>query len=140
MAEVRRFFQPVAFNDGIVGAIKSVSPTDGIGYQTGAGGTVTQITSITTGVTLNTITGRVTTVAAATAAAAEDTFTVTNSTVTATDVVVVSTTYAGTGLPLVYCSKVAAGSFDLTISNLAAATALNAALTINFVILKGATA
>lgn len=122
------------------GAVTSTSATAGVGYATGAGGAVTQATSITTGVTLNTVTGQITTVSAATAAGAEDTFTVTNSAVAATDVVPVTTTYAGAGLPLVYCSKVAAGSFNVTISNLAAVSALDAALVINFVVLKGVAA
>lgn len=103
------------------------------------GGTVSQATSITTGVTLNKLTGQITTQAASTAAAAEDTFTVTNSQVTAKDVVVLSTTYAGGGTPIVYCSKVAAGSFNITISNLHDSAALDAALVINFVVLKGQT-
>lgn len=113
--------------------------TAGIGYSTGAGGTVTQATSITTGVTLNKAVGQITTVAATTAAGAEDTFTVTNSAVAATDMIPLTTTYAGGGLPLVYVSKVAAGSFNVTISNLAAAAALDAALTINFAVIKGVT-
>lgn len=107
--------------------------------NTSAGGTVTQITSITTGVTLSKYRGQITTVAASTAAGAEDTFTVTNTLITALDTVSVSTTYAGAGLPLVFCSRVAAGSFNITISNLHAADALNALLVINFVIHKGAT-
>lgn len=103
------------------------------------GGTVTQATSITTGVTLNKLTGQITTVASTLAAAAEATFTVTNSQVTAKDVVVLSTTYAGAGTAQCYCSKVAAGSFDITLTNLHASAAFDAALTINFVVLKGQT-
>lgn len=114
--------------------------TAGIGYATGAGGAVTQATSISTGVTLSKVCGQVTTVAATTAAAAEDTFTVTNTTVAATDVVVMTTTYAGGGTPIVYCKKVAAGSFDITISNLHATAALDAALVINFVVIKAVAA
>src|SRR5262249_33804889 len=62
----------------------------GIGYQTGAGagGTVTQATSKSTGVTLNKITGAITMNAAALAAATSVTFTVTDSSVAATDAVV----------------------------------------------------
>lgn len=122
------------------GAVTSSGATAGVGYATGAGGAVTQATSITTGVTLNTVTGQITTVTAATAAGAEDTFTVTNSAVALTDVPLPTTTYAGAGLPLVYCSKVAAGSFNITISNLAAVAALDAALVINFVVVKGVAA
>jgi hypothetical protein len=120
-------------------AIRSSSPTAGIGYGAGAGGTVVQLSSITTGVTLNKVTGQITTVSATTAAGAEDIFTVTNAVIAATDVPVLATTYGGAGTPLVYCKKVAAGSFDIAIANLHASSALNAALVINFVVLKGAT-
>lgn len=113
------------------------SASAGIGYATGDGGAVTQLTDITTGVTLNKACGRVTTVASTLAAAAEATFTVTNSTVAATDTVVLSTTYAGAGTPLIYCSKVAAGSFNITITNLHASSALDAVLVINFTVIKG---
>lgn len=98
--------------------------------------TVTQASSITTGVTLNRASGTITTVASTLAAAAEATFTVTNSHVETTDVVVVSTTYAGAGTPIVYVQKVAAGSFDISISNLHASDALDAVLVINFIIIK----
>lgn len=99
--------------------------------------TVTQVTSITTGVTINAQAGSVTTVSAATAAGAEDRFTVTNSAVGANDVVMAvlaSTTSAGG--PLVAVDRVAAGSFQVVITNLDAAAALNNTLTINFVVLK----
>lgn len=112
----------------------------GIGVPTGAGGSVTQATSISTGVALNTIAGKITTVSSTLAAAAEATFTVTNSKVAATDVVVVSTTYGGAGTPLVFCSQVAAGTFNITITNLHAANALDNVLVINFIVLKGASA
>lgn len=114
---------------------------NGAGYATGAGGTVTQATSITTAVTLNKAVGEVVTVSAATAAGAEDTFTVNNSLVGANDLVVVhlkSTSSAGT--PMCFCSAVAAGSFNITITNLHAATALNNTLTIGFAVVKGVVA
>lgn len=113
----------------------------GLGFSggRGVGSTVTQATSITTGVTLNKMCGRITTVASTLAAAGEATFTVTNSKVTAKDIVLVSTTYAGAGTLQVYCSKVAAGSFDITLANLHAANALDAVVVINFAVFKGAT-
>ena len=82
-----------------------------VGYRTGAGGAVTQITSAATGVELNKACGQITTFALTTAGAAEEVFTVTNSEVAATDVVVVSTTYAGGGTPMVSTKGVAAGSW-----------------------------
>lgn len=107
------------------------------GYNTGAGGTVTQLTSITTGVTLNTVSGAITTVSSTLAAGAEATFQVTNSQLASTDVVVVNigaTSSAGT--PMAFVSAVADGSFDITISNLHASAALNNTLTINFAVVK----
>lgn len=113
--------------------------TLGIGYGTGAGGAVTQITDATTGVTINTPTGQITTVALSTAAAAEERFTVTNAAVGAKDVIAVSTTYAGAGTPAVTVTKVAAGAFDIVVTNLHASAALNALMVINFAVIKGAT-
>lgn len=112
----------------------------GIGYATGAGGAVTQITNASTGVTLNNLSGQITTVALTTAAAAEEVFTVTNSTVAATDVVVVSTTYAGGGTIMVTTKKTAAGAFDIAIANLHASAALDAVVVINFAVIKAVAA
>lgn len=124
----------------VSGGVTSSSPTTGVGYAAGAGGAITQITDATTGVTLSKVTGQITTVALTTAAAAEERFTVTNTTVVATDVVVVSTTYAGAGTPIVGVIKVAAGAFDVVITNLHASAALNAAMVINFAVIKAVAA
>ena len=93
------------------GAIVSTG-TAGIGYATGAGGAVTQITSRTTGVTLNKTAGAITLVSAAGSATAA-TFTVTNSTVAATDVIIVNQK-SGTDLYDLMVTAVAAGSFNIT--------------------------
>ena len=97
---------------------------------------VTQITSITTGVTCNALSGAITTVSQTVAAGAEADFTVTNSEVAATDVVsvcIADHTSAGTFAATV--SAVAAGSFDVRLTNLGAAAGDNT-LTINFVVHK----
>ncbi len=122
------------------GVLRSSSADVPSGYATGAGGAVTQITDATTGVTLNKPTGQITTVALTTVAAAEEEFTVTNSKVAAIDVIAVSTTYAGAGTPIVAVKGVAAGSFKIVITNVHASAALNAALVINFAVIKGAIA
>jgi hypothetical protein len=93
------------------GAIVSTG-TAGVGYATGAGGAVTQITSRTTGVTLNKTAGAITLVSAAGSATAA-TFTVTNSTVAATDVIILNQK-SGTDLYDLMVTAVAAGSFNLT--------------------------
>ena len=93
------------------GAVTS-SGTAGVGYATGAGGTVTQATSRTTGVTLNKTTGAITMFSAAGSGTAA-TFTVTNSTVAATDVIILNQK-SGTDLYDLMVTAVAAGSFNLT--------------------------
>src|SRR3990167_2095148 len=72
------------------GLTSSGSTGAGIGYATGAGGDVTQITSRTTGVTLSKLTGTITTDTSSLAAEASADFIVTNTTVAIGDVVVVS--------------------------------------------------
>ena len=102
------------------------------------GGTVTQATNKTTGVTLNTESGQITMNNAALGAAAEASFTVTNDKIAATDVVVVNHGSAGTaGSYLVGVSAIAAGSFGITVTNVSGGS-LSEAIVINFVALKGA--
>jgi len=86
--------------------------TAGIGYATGAGGAVTQLTSRTTGVTLNKTTGAITMFSAAGSATAA-TFTVSNSTVAATDVIIVNQK-SGTNLYDLMVTAIVAGSFNIT--------------------------
>jgi len=111
-----------------------------IGYVSGTGGAVTQATSKSTGVTLNKPCGAITTHNAALADAAEVTFTVTNSEVAATDVVVACIKSGGTsGAYTLTVGAVAAGSFDLTLSNVSGGS-LSQAVVINFAIVKAAAA
>ena len=84
----------------------------GVGYSTGAGGAVTQLTSRTTGVTLNKTAGAITLFTAA-GTATPQTFTVTNSTVAATDVIVLSQR-SGSNQYILLVTAVAAGSFNVT--------------------------
>jgi hypothetical protein len=86
--------------------------TAGVGYATGAGGTVTQGTNRTTGVTLNKTSGAITLFSAAGSATAA-TFTVTNSTVAATDVIILNQK-SGTDLYDLMVTAVAAGCFNIT--------------------------
>jgi len=86
--------------------------TGGLGYGTGSGGAVTQLTSRTTGVTLNKTNGAITLFSAAGVTTAT-TFTVTNSTVAATDVILVNQK-SGTNLYNIIVTAVAAGSFNIT--------------------------
>lgn len=104
----------------------------------GSYGTVTQATNRTTGVTLNTKRGQITTHNASLAAEAAATFTVTNSTVSATDTVVVSQASGSDGgNTMVHVVAQAAGSFNIQVSNnnAAAGTAETGAIVINFAVI-----
>ena len=110
--------------------------TAGVGYATGAGGAVTQITSRTTGVTLNKTAGAITLVSAAGSATAA-TFTVTNSTVAATDVIILNQK-SGTDLYDLMVIAVAAGSFNLTFRTTGGTTTETPVL--NFAVIKAVAA
>lgn len=100
---------------------------------------VTQITSITTGVTCNANSGVITTVSQTVAAGAEADFVVTNNKVAATDIVVACIkTHTSAGTFAVSVAAVAAGQFTLRLTNLDAVAAGNNVLVINFLVLKAA--
>lgn len=113
-----------------------INAVAGLGYGTGSGGTVTQATSRTTGVTLNKPTGAITMFSAAGSATAA-TFTVTNSIVAATDTISLNQK-SGTNLYNFIVTAVAAGSFNITFYT-TGGTATDAPV-INFNVLKGTTA
>lgn len=113
------------------------------GYATGAGGSVTQATNRTTGVTVNALSGQITTNTASLAAEAAAEFTVTNSKVAVGDVVVVSQQSGSNGGNTdVFVSTVADGSFKIKVANnnAAAGTAETGAIIINFAVVKAVAA
>lgn len=124
----------------VSGTLAVTSSTAPLGYATGAGGAVTQATNASTAVTLDKPCGQITTVALTTAAAAEEAFVVNNSLVDANDVIVVNTTYAGGGKPIVFVTNVGAGVFTVNITNVHAANALDAVLVVNFAVIKSVAA
>lgn len=98
---------------------------------------VTQATNRTTGVTINSQTGAITTNTTSLAAAASATFTVTNSTVAVGDVVVASIRSGATNKETsVAVTTVANGSFQLTVHNQHASTAEVGAIIVNFAVVK----
>ena len=117
------------------GLITSSGPTSGIGYRTGAGGAVTQITSKSTGVTLDTITGTITMQGAALAADTTVAFTLTDSAIAATDAVLVLHESAGTLGAYSFGSTAAAGSASISVHNLTPAS-LSEAIVLRFVVIK----
>lgn len=118
------------------GAITSSSATGGVGYATGAGGAVTQGTSRTTAVVLNTVAGAITLFSAA-GSTTPATFTVTNSAVAATDVVIVNQK-SGTDLYTLSVSRVAAGAFDITFNTKSGTTTEQPVF--NFAVIKAVAA
>lgn len=98
---------------------------------------VTQITSITTGVTCNALSGEITTVSQTVAAAAEADFVVTNNMVAATDIPVVAIkTHTSGGSFVANVVAVAAGQFTIRLTNLHATAAGDNVLVLNFFVIK----
>lgn len=116
------------------------STESAVGYSTGTGGTVTQATNKSTGVTLNKRCGQITMNNASLAAAAEVSFTLTNSTIAATDVVYVCIASGATaGAYNVQVDAVAAGSCRISVGNMSSGS-LAEALVLNFVVIKAVSA
>lgn len=121
-----------------VASIKSSGATSGIGYATGAGGTVTQATSKATGVTLNKATGDITLNGAALASAAIVSFVLTNSAIAATDTLILNHVATGTFGGYLLNARCAAGSATIDVRNVTAGS-LSEAIVIKFALLKAVT-
>lgn len=122
-----------------ISSIKSSSASAGIGYATGAGCAVTQITNRSTGVTCTGVSGAITTDTTSLAAEATAKFTVTDTSVAVGDTVVVSQrSGSNSGGTIVHVTTVAAGSFEIAVhnGNIAAGTAETGAIIINFAVIK----
>jgi hypothetical protein len=116
------------------------STESAVGYSTGTGGAVTQITSKATGVTLNKRCGQITMNNASLNAAAEVSFTLTNSVIAVTDVVMVCIGSGATaGAYSVQCDAVATGSCRISIGNMSSGS-LGEAIVLNFVVIKAVNA
>jgi hypothetical protein len=117
-----------------------------MGYPTGTGGTVTQVTSRTTGVTLNKITGEIVLFAVGIAGHEADEFVLTNSTIEANDVIMLCIKNGGSlaaGTRKYYVTQVntvAAGSCTISVGNLDNGAIASESPTLQFVVLKGAVA
>lgn len=115
--------------------------TAGLGYGSGAGGTVTQITSISTNVTLNTACGKITCVSNTFTSGTTYNFVVNNSSVASTDCIVLnldtgSTTTNSTSYQ-VWASGGASGSFGVYIRTNSTVTNT---IVLNFAVIKGSSA
>jgi len=123
-------------SDGVgeQGAVLATTLFDdaGIGYNT-LGAAITQLTSRTTGVTINAFSGAITLFTAAGSATAAS-FTVTNSDVRITDVIILNQR-SGTDLYNLEVTAVANGSFRITFFTTGGTT--SEAPVINFAVIRG---
>jgi predicted ThiF/HesA family dinucleotide-utilizing enzyme len=113
--------------------------TEEIGYAASAQGTVTQATSKSTAVTLNTSMGRITMNNASLATATNATFTLNNSSISANDTVIltISGGQATPGSYNVFANALATGSVSITLRNISGGS-LSEAVVINFCVIHGA--
>jgi len=112
----------------------------GIGYSTGAGGTASQLTSRTTGVTLNKLTGQITLFSSTLAANTTTSFILTNSTIASTDMVLVQHISGGT-LGFYGVTAIAGtGSATISIRNNTGTISSVESPVLQFVVIKAVTA
>jgi hypothetical protein len=109
--------------------------TDKAGYVAGEGGTVTQATSKSTGVTLSKKCGQITMNAAALAADTTVTFTLTNTEVVATDIIILNHVSGGTAGSYLLNAQAGSGSASINVRNITGGS-LSEAIVIGFAIIK----
>lgn len=129
----------VTSNEGNPGLdlMGEITSTGKMGYAVGAGGTVTQITSKNTGVTLNKLTGVITTHTQEIKTLFRISFTLTNSQIAETDNIEVNHISGGTaGAYIVSANAIAAGSCQITMFN-ASVEDLTEVLLLRFSVKKG---
>ena len=114
--------------------------TTGLGFYTGAGGTVTQATSKATAFTLDKMCGQITTAADSLTHATVVSATWTNIKFAATDVVIIYHKSGGTIGAYVFNVSCGAGTATLYIRNNQTSGTLSEALVLSFVVIKGVTA
>jgi hypothetical protein len=126
----------VAFSDQDISG-SAVIETDGtLGYTANAQGSVTQLTSKSTAVTLNKSAGVITMNNASLATATNATFTLNNSLISANDTVIltISGGQATAGSYNVFANALAVGSVSITLRNISGGS-LGEAVVINFALI-----
>ena len=113
--------------------------TTGLGFYTGAGGTVTQLTTKATAFTLNNMCGQITTAADSLAHSTTVSATWTNSKIAATDVVIINHKSGGTIGAYIFNVSCGAGTATLYITNNQTSGTLSEGLVLSFVVIKGVT-
>ena len=107
--------------------------------SSGAGGTVTQLTSKATGVTLSKVTGQITTANDSLASATTTSFVLTNTTLAAGDLLVINHISGGTIGGYTFNASCGSGTATIYIRNVTNG-ALAEALVLGFAVIKGVTA
>ena len=124
----------VAFTDQDIIGSQYILSGEQLGYTTDAQGSVTQITSKATAVTLNKSAGKITMDAASLGATTNVTFTLNNSLISTNDVLILNV-YGGTsGSYNAWVSGLSAGAATITVRNITGG-ALAEAIAINFALI-----
>lgn len=128
----------VAFSDQDIVGAQFLLSDELLGYTPAAQGTVTQLTSKSTAVTLNKSAGVITMNNASLATATNATFTLNNNLVSANDAVIltISGGQATAGSYNVFANALAAGSVSITLRNISGGS-LSEAIVINFALIHG---
>jgi hypothetical protein len=116
-----------------------ISGTGKQGYTTGSGGTVTQLTSKATAVTLSKPTGQITLNNAALAADTTVSFTLTNTIIEAGDILILNHISGGTAGSYLLNAQSAAGSASINVRNITTGS-LSEAIVIAFAVIKAVVA
>jgi hypothetical protein len=120
------------------GDVVLIDPARKFGYDTGAGGTVTQATSKSTGVTLNRPTGQITMNGAALSADTTVSFTLTNSVISAGDILVLQNQETGTAGAYTLGARTDNGTASIVVRNVTSGS-LSEAMVIAFAVIKSVT-
>ena len=133
-------FSSVVSVTGNIVSAGNVLLSDGgtVGYNTGAGGTVTQSGNKSSGVTLNKPSGEITTASTSLGASSSVSFTLTNSTISAKDLLLINLVGGGTPGSYYFGANCSAGSAIITISNRTAGS-LSEALVLRYAVIRGST-
>jgi hypothetical protein len=113
--------------------------TTGLGFYTGAGGTVLQASTKATAFTLDKMCGQITTAADSLAHSTTVSATWTNSKIAATDVVIINHKSGGTIGAYIFNVSCGAGTATLYITNNQTSGTLSEGLVLSFVVIKGVT-
>ena len=120
------------------GAITSNSASAGVGYRTGAGGTVTQLTDKTTAVTLNTLSGEITMSNSQLSGDATVSFTLNNSTIANTDVIIINQVSTANRGEYAFNGSCNTGSAVISVHNMTN-TNRSDAIVLRYAVIKAAT-